>query len=623
MAQNIDGFTDIDVVKDLTYSHEKRHYTYYIRLDVPYYQDYSTSRSKDGIAYYMFNYLQREVKIVNDVFLKADGSWQYWKAHSIDGTYPAPRRVYFKNNKRDKVTYTSDNCVAEVMYYSRKADFSPYLYANSTYINPNTQEFVGYIDKTETFEQYSLSSATMYFKKPADSSYQSVPCTIVRSDWFGLKISASASLERSAEYNVYFTATADDGTTKRMIFSSSGTNFSEMTFSTVDAAASATCVEPSGSVENGHITFRWIHSTDNATKQYAFDLQYKESSSNDWTVVADHVVSDSSTITADISVSGVYQWRVRTYNQSDAPSSWATASFVNKIALTPPSSILASTAGRPIVTWTSSAQRAYQLQMLLDDSIVYDSGVVYSGDSEHFVDQYFDSSVYAVRVRVFDLLGDSSDWSEAAYQQPTVDPLNATVLQNENGGINITVPSSDVFTKYYVRRNGVLIAKLDGQSFRDKYAIGRTNYEVIGVTKSDNSSIYRTTINALYPHAVIIAHNQIFDVNRRAGNAVDISTGSSPNMEKVQFLGDTYPSYYASGSRSTTFSIVFTSSENIEDLLGGPVFYADNFGNGGWCAVTGYSKTDNFDKFDSGDYSNEISLTLERTSYDESINYDL
>ena len=199
MAQNIDGFTDIDVVKDLTYSHEKRHYTYYIRLDVPYYQDYSTSRSKDGIAYYMFNYLQREVKIVNDVFLKADGSWQYWKAHSIDGTYPAPRRVYFKNNKRDKVTYTSDNCVAEVTYYSRKANFSPYLYANSTYINPNTQEFVGYIDKTDTFEQYSLSSATMYFKKPEDSSYQSVPCTIVRSDWFGLKISASASLERSAD----------------------------------------------------------------------------------------------------------------------------------------------------------------------------------------------------------------------------------------------------------------------------------------------------------------------------------------------------------------------------------------------------------------------------------------
>lgn len=623
MAQNIDGFTDIDVVKDLTYSHEKRHYAYYIRLDVPYYQYNSTCRSKDGIAYYTVNDQQREVKIVNDVFLNVNGSWGYWKAHSIDGTYPTPRRVYFRNNKRDKVTYTSDNCIAEVTYYSRKADFSPYLYANSTYINPSTQEFVGYINKTETSEQYSLAAATMYFKKPADSSYQNVACTIVRGDWFGLKITANASLERSAEYNVYFTATADDGTVQRMKFSSAGIIYSEMTFSTVDATASATCVAPSGSVESGHILFRWLHNTENATKQYAFDLQYKESSSKDWTVVADHLVSDSSTVTADISVSGIYQWRVRTYNQSDAPSDWATASFVNKIKLNPPSSVVASTTGRPIVTWGSAAQRAYQLQMLLNDNPVYDSGVVYSGESNHFVDQYFDSSVYTVRVRVFNLLGESSDWSEAMYQQSQVDPLSATVLQNEGGGVDITVPASDVFTKYYVRRNGVPIAKLDGQSFRDKYAIGRTDYEVIGVTKDDNSSIYRATINAVYPHAIIIVRGQIFDVNRRAGNAVDISTSSSPNMEKVQFLGDVYPSYYSSGSRSKTFSLAFTSSENIEDLLNGPVFYADNFGNGGWCVVTGYAKTDTFDKSDAGDFINEVSLTLERANYDESINYDL
>ena len=59
----------------------------------------------------------------------------------------------------------------------------------------------------------------------------------------------------------------------------------------------------------------------------------------------------------------------------------------------------------------------------------------------------------------------------------------------------------------------------------------------------------------------------------------------------------------------------------MEDLLGTLVFYADNFGNGGWCMVTAYNKTDKFVKNSKGAYANEVSLTLEVTNYDDSIEY--
>ena len=53
------------------------------------------------------------------------------------------------------------------------------------------------------------------------------------------------------------------------------------------------------------------------------------------------------------------------------------------------------------------------------------------------------------------------------------------------------------------------------------------------------------------------------------------------------------------------------------------MFYADNFGNGGYCFVTSYDKTDNFVRNSQGIYGNEITLTLEVTDYDDSIQYPI
>ena len=74
--------------------------------------------------------------------------------------------------------------------------------------------------------------------------------------------------------------------------------------------------------------------------------------------------------------------------------------------------------------------------------------------------------------------------------------------------------------------------------------------------------------------------------------------------------------------RTKAFGLNFFDAEGIaESLLGTVIFYADNFGNGGWCIAGKLSKSDSFDKFSSGKYANEIQLTLEETDYDDSIQY--
>ena len=68
---------------------------------------------------------------------------------------------------------------------------------------------------------------------------------------------------------------------------------------------------------------------------------------------------------------------------------------------------------------------------------------------------------------------------------------------------------------------------------------------------------------------------------------------------------------------------MFDDQNIVENLLGTLVYYADNFNNGGWCMVTAYDKTDNFVKNSQGVYANEVSLKLEVTNYDDSIEYPI
>ena len=521
-------------------------------------------------------------------------------------------KVYFRNDYRNLVTFTTSNCAIKVLYRT-KAAFEIQWNSTGFAANSNPSFKCSTVQKN-TYKQYEWTSATVYYKASSDVAYQSTAGTLSGS-WSDVTISTGLTLSDGVTYDIYITAVADDGSTATTPVAQ---------FTTTDAAAVATCISPSGTFTNGEVTFIWSHSTEYGTPQYAYDLQYSNNNGSSWTTVKSHEVTQQTFDSVTLTDAGVYLWRVRTYNSNDVVGEWAEATFVNNAPASPPTNVLVNTKGRPTVSWASSSQSAYQVQFLLGDSVAYDSGAVYTSEMSHFVNQYFnDTRSYVVRVRIYNALGEISEWAETGYQQSSVNDVHFTV--EGTNGATITIIPDNAFVKYYILRNGKLIGETANDIFTDPFAIGLTNYSVVGVTSDDQSDIQSLGYRVTYDHAYIITQNgEQFLINKRVDNAYEIQTSNEADINKANFIGDGFPTHYPSNMRLKSFTVTFFDDQNIaESLLGSLVFYADNFGNGGWCMVTVYDKTDNFVKNGRGIYGNEVSLTLEVTNYDDSIEYEI
>lgn len=619
--------TNYDVELPITYNPTYKHYIPTYTVTAPsffYWQN-------NSVAYYNYHYYVSFDSGSETELGYCDGSSSVWAINAKYPRYFTPSggstltqgnnlvpdtgvfgKVYFRNAHRDRVAFNSSNCAVQVIYQS-KAAFEVQWNSTGFAANQNAWFKCSTVQKN-VYEQYEWAAATVYYKASTDQNYSSVVGTVSGS-WSDVTISTNLTLSDGVTYEVYITATADDG-------SVASTPVAQ--FTTTDADAVATCIAPSGAFTEQEITFVWAHSTAYGTPQYAYDLQYSNDNGGSWTTVASHVVTASTTTSTTISDAGVYIWRVRTYNSNDVAGEWAEATFVNNGPASPPSNIQVNTKGRPTVSWTSFSQSAYQVQFLLGDSVVYDSGAVYTVETNHFVNQYFnDTRSYTVRVRIYNALGEVSTWTETGYQQPSVTDVQFTI--DGTNGATITIIPADEFIKYYLLRDDKLIAEITGESYTDKYAIGQVNYSVVGVTSDDQSDIQSIGYRVVYDHATLTAQNgQQFQINKRVDTAYEIQTSNEADINKANFIGDSAPTHYPSKMRLKSFTIsCFDEQDIMEDLLGTLVFYADNFGNGGWCMVTAYDKTDNFIKNGSGAYANEVSFTLEITNYDDSIEYPI
>lgn len=523
-------------------------------------------------------------------------------------------KIYFRNPNRGRVSFTSANCKVKVNYLT-KAAFEVKLNSSGYIASSNASFKCSTVEKNIPV-QYGWTSARVYYKKSTDSSYSYVNGTVSGS-WSDITVSTNLSLATGYTYNVYIQATADDGTVANTPVGS---------FATTDGPSVTNCVSPVGTYTQGTVNFIWSHSTEYGTPQYAYDLQYSSNNGGTWTTVANHVVTSTTNRTVTIGSAGTYLWRVRTYNTLNQAGSWSQASFINNIPATAPANVQVTTKGRPTITWVATTQSAYQVQMLLNDNIVYDSGAIYSGQNSHIINDYSDDTrAYTVRVRIYNALGSVSPWSSTGYQQITVPDVEFTVENNESGGAIITIEPNENFEKYFVKRNDVLIGQVIGDSYTDKYAIGLTNYSVVAVTADEQSDIQTKGYRVSYPNASIVTLSGAqYAVNKRVDNAFSVQSTNEADFNRTKFIGASSPAHYFNKMKLKSFSVSFFDDNDIVDsLIGTVVFYADNFGNGGYCFVTSYDKTDNFVRNSQGIYGNEITLTLEVTDYDDSIQYPI
>ena len=621
--------TDYDVVKNVQYDPIYDHYYVRYKISVPYYgvevaDNPSQSKGKYEVA---ISFDDSEESVVSwDALLTVSDPSRF--VDDISGVF---QKAYFRNTHRGRVDFTNNNCSITTRYGAR-APFE-IQFNQTNYAAAGNPTFRCSTMKKNTAKQYEWGTGDgtinnlcqIYYKRVDPSAPWPVYLEedgIITGTWSDYLITPETPLEfvEGGHYEVYIKAdTQDRGQTF-------WAQTEVATFSTDDATARASCIAPVGTFEQGAVTFIWAHTNEYGSPQYAYDLQYSLNNGSSWISLVTHEVTEVMVYSTTLETAGTYLWRVRTYNQNDIPGEWASATFVNNLPAALPTNLSVNTKGRPTVTWASVSQAAYQVQVLSNDAIVYDSGAIYSPQNDHIINKYFeDNKAYTVRLRIYNSLGDVSDWVETGYQQPSMTDVIFSVSDDSDGGAVIELDEDNHFYKYYLLRNGVPIAQITGDSYTDKYANGQTQYSVVGVTEGDQSDIQTIGWTVKYAHASLVSlDGSSILINKRVDSAYEVQTSNSADVNNVPFIGDRIPTHYASNMRLKQFTVnCFDDQGFCEAQLGKVVYYADNFGNGGYCMVTNYSKTDNFIRNSQGIYANEASLTLEVTNYDDSIQYAL
>lgn len=456
---------------------------------------------------------------------------------------------------------------------------------------------------SDVITQYSIANCAIYYRKTGASSYQSITST-------GNAVTVPAeTFDSDSTYDVYFTSQSTSG-------ASASTD--PVTLSTVDGPAVTTAVSPNNEVTYGTVPFRWNYSNITGELQHAFDLQISTDNSN-WTDVFTHEVTDQTQVTAEITTSGTVYWRVRGYNQSDAAGEWsASVSFANVVPPQPPVILEIIPGGRTKVRWSAAGQTSYQLQVLQEDAVVYDSGIVYGTSTLARVNEYLTNGQYTARVRVSNSYGLTSEWDTMNYQQQSQLPdLTYTANYSEAiEGVRITVQDTG-YEKFYLIRNGVLAAKFTGAEYIDRFAAGTTQYRLIGVNAEDNFGQAVFTVTVPAGDARLITEDGLtLSVAERWENMNVTNQSEEIRASANEFFGATAPEHTFSKMHSKRITRAFYDPDRISaQLLGRIAFYTDEYGNADWVAVISRTRSDSW-------IGDETTIEMELTARNEVVTYD-
>lgn len=458
---------------------------------------------------------------------------------------------------------------------------------------------------SDALTQYSVSGGTLYYKKSTDSSYQSIAFT-------GATATVPANTFRSGNtYNVYITARAANGSTA---------NTSSVNISTVDGTAVVSAVSPNNVVTNGSVTFKWNYSNTTGELQYAFDLQTSADGST-WSTIINHRVTSQTTATYTQATVGRTYWRVRGYNQNNTAGSWSSAlSYVNNVPPQPPTILEIVPGGRIQVRWSSSNQTGYRVQVIdrTSGTIIDDSGDIYGTSTLYLVNDYLPNGAYQIRVRIQNMYGKTSSWATVNYQQTGQLPVFLYYAeQGEDGGMRVEILSG-TYEKFYLIRNGTLIAKFTDDEYYDRFANGRTEYKLIAVNSNDRFAQVEFVVNIKTNTAKLLTKDGLVMNVAERWNGLNVSDQSeNTRFSTYEYLGASVPRHIFSKMRTKRITRAFYDPDRVSvTLLGKTAFYADEYGNGDWVAVTSRGRSDAW-------VGDETTIEMELTAGDEEITYDV
>ncbi len=214
--------------------------------------------------------------------------------------------------------------------------------------------------------------------------------------------------------------------------------------------------------------FEWVFvGGSDIETQSKYDLQYSVNGGIDWITITESTSRPYSDLPANTLPTGNITWRVRTCNEWTEVSPYSdTRSFTVIGSPAMPLITTITNTARPIVTWQSADQHIYELQVLKDNNVLYNSGKKPSTSEKAFkVPMFLDDGQYIARLRVANEYNLFSGVAEKAFIISTVKPQKPEIeLFNEQYCIVINSYSEH---DTYVYRDGIEIGKLENNRFHD------------------------------------------------------------------------------------------------------------------------------------------------------------
>lgn len=509
-------------------------------------------------------------------------------------------------------TYQNPACrnVRATMNYGSKAQPSGYCSFSGGYVNPfSSKTFtfgVNYISDID--EQYTISSGTFYYKQTTDS------------EWTSMALSNKSAtipantLTSGNSYQYYGHLVLDDGTT---------INTQTYSFDTVDGVPSCRPLTPNNAVIYGSTDFTWSYSNTKSTPQYAYDIQISHDAGETWELIYDHVVTTERTAPEYSGfTAGEWLWRVRTYNNDDVASAWSdTAMFISNVTPSAPEITNVDTSDRVLVQWSSYSQAAFEviIENMATGQVVFDSGEVYSSDTEYFVNEYLENGNYIAKVKIINVYGKESPYGTQEFTiSAQIEPpeVTAVYIADENG-VKVSIDNDGTYVKYYLKRDGTLIASFTEDTYVDHFVSGLAHYTLIAIDNNGHFGITDFEAVAEVPSArITLKDGRMFIVDQRWNNMFGVTSQEDRKHVEIEYLGASVPDHVFAKMRTKRYSFIFYDPDRIGSmLLGETVYYADEYGNGDWCSIVSVGRSDAW-------IGDDTTLELERTNAYEEIAYD-
>ena len=342
-----------------------------------------------------------------------------------------------------------------------------------------------------------------------------------------------------------------------------------LTITLQDEKSTAVPISPVNDIidKNADAVFRWAHVITTGTPQTKAELQISDNGTV-WTALATVTGADTYyTVAAGSIETGTHFWRVRTYNGDGVASDWSSAAeFICVGTPDAPVVLVQSSTPRPSVSWQTTEQQAYQVEI----DGVYASGTRFGTGKTWKAPFYLADGNYTVRVRVQNEYGFWSPWGTAAL--PVTNVPGSSITLTAEGGIEAVLrwtPGS--FDYYLVYRDGVAIAKVTKPSYTDAASIGTVIYQVRGCY--GNSDNYR--LSEAVEVTVSTDKVRLYDVERGEwlhflyDSSAHRSTGLSlsHDIQYVQLSGHTYPVAERSEFKSRALRITCVCADDAERQL--------------------------------------------------------